>query len=159
MRDEAKPGSTNRTDKYSGLWAALWWALALAYPAVLVVASVRPEFGADVTRALVERLLPTLGSRQVHVIVLSVRKAGHLLGYFLFAMILTNAFLCFTRPPRSRMSRVIACTAAGLVAVAVAGMDEYIQLGTAFRSGTRQDVLIDSMGVVASIGWRLRRGK
>lgn len=155
MKDTTGP----EADRYSGAWAALWWALALAYPAFLIVASKRPEFGAEVTRMLVERILPILGDRQVHIVVVALRKSGHFLGYSLFAMILANAFLCFARPPRSRRALAIVCLAAAMVAVGVAAMDEYIQLSAAFRSGTRQDVLVDSLGVLAGLGVRMRRRK
>jgi VanZ family protein len=137
--------------------AALWWLLALAYPVFLVMAASRPEFGAQFTQMLIERLLPGLAGRQVHALVVAVRKSGHFLGYSLFATILANAFLSLSRPPRSRRSMVIVCLAAAITAVGVAAMDEYIQLSVAFRSGSRQDVLVDSLGVLAALVVWIRR--
>jgi len=137
--------------------AALWWLLALAYPVFLVMAASRPEFGAQFTQMLIERLLPGLAGRQVHALVVAVRKSGHFLGYSLFATILANAFLSLSHPPRSRRSMVIVCMAAAITAVGVAAMDEYIQLSVAFRSGSRQDVLVDSLGVLAALVVWIRR--
>jgi len=121
------------------------------------MAASRPEFGAEFTQMLIERLLPGLASRQVHALVVAVRKSGHFLGYSLFATILANAFLSLSRPPRSRRSMVIVCLAAAITAVGVAAMDEYIQLSVAFRSGSRQDVLVDSLGVLAALVVWIRR--
>jgi len=121
------------------------------------MAASRPEFGAQFTQMLIERLLPGLTGRQVHVLVVAVRKSGHFLGYSLFATILANAFLSLSRPPRNRRSIVIACLAAAIVAVGVAAMDEHIQLSVAFRSGSRQDVLLDSLGVLAALIVWIRR--
>jgi len=137
--------------------AALWWLLALAYPVFLVMAASRPEFGAQFTQMLIERLLPGLAGRQVHALVVAVRKSGHFLGYSLFATILANAFLSLSHPPRSRRSMVIVCMSAAITAVGVAAMDEYIQLSVAFRSGSRQDVLVDSLGVLAALVVWIRR--
>lgn len=153
MKDTNGP----KVDRYSGPWATLWWLLALAYPAFLLVAANRPEFGAEFTRMLVERLLPGLASRQVHVLVVTIRKFGHFLGYSLFATILANAFLCLSRPPRSRSTLIVAYLAAAAVAVGVAAMDEYVQISAPFRSGSRQDVLVDSLGVLAALVVRIRR--
>ena len=153
MRD----ANGSKVDRYSGPLAALWWLLALAYPVLLLMAASRPEFGAQFTQMLIERLLPGLTGRQVHVLVVAVRKSGHFLGYSLFATILANAFLSLSRPPRSRRSVVIVCLAAAVTAVGVAAMDEYIQLSVAFRSGSRQDVLVDSLGVLAALVVWIRR--
>jgi VanZ family protein len=153
LKDASRP----RTDRYSGSWAALWWLLALAYPVLLIVAASRPEFGAEFTRMLIGRLMPGLASRHVHMLVVAIRKSGHFLGYSLFATILANAFLSLSRPPRSRKSLAIACVAAAIVAVGVAAMDEHIQLTAAFRSGSRQDVLVDSLGVLTALVFRIRR--
>jgi len=147
----------SKTDRHSRPLAALWWLLALAYPFLVVVAASRPEFGAQFTQMLIERLLPGLAGRQVHVLVVAVRKSGHFLGYSLFATILANAFLSLSRPPRSRRSVVIVCLAAAVTAVGVAAMDEYIQLSVAFRSGSRQDVLVDSLGVLTALAVWIRR--
>jgi len=146
-----------RADRHPGPLAALWWLLALAYPFLVVVAASRPEFGAQFTQMLIERLLPGLAGRQVHVLVVVVRKSGHFLGYSLFATILANAFLNLSRPPRSRKSIFIVCLAAAITAVGVAAMDEYIQLSVAFRSGSRQDVLVDSLGVLTALVVWIRR--
>lgn len=147
----------SKVDRYSGPLAALWWLLAFAYPVLLVMAASRPEFGAQFTQMLIERLLPGLAGRQVHMLVVAVRKSGHFLGYSLFATILANAFLSLSRPPRSRRSMIIVCLAAAITAVGVAAMDEYIQLSVAFRSGSRQDVLLDSLGVLAALVVWIRR--
>ncbi len=153
MRD----ANGSKVDRHSGPLAALWWLLALAYPVFLVMAASRPEFGAQFTQMLIERLLPGLAGRQVHALVVAVRKSGHFLGYSLFATILANAFLSLSHPPRSRRSMVIVCMAAAITAVGVAAMDEYIQLSVAFRSGSRQDVLVDSLGVLAALVVWIRR--
>lgn len=139
----------------TGSRAALWWALALVYPALLVVASRRPEFGAEVTRMIVERVLPPLNDRQVHIVVVALRKLVHFLGYYLFATILTNAFLCLSHPPRSRRTRAITYLAVAMTAVGVACLDEYIQLGSAFRTGALQDVLLDSLGIAVGLVVRI----
>jgi len=153
LRDANGP----KADKYSESWAALWWLLALAYPVLLIVAASRPEFGAEFTQMLVKRLLPGLAGRQVHVLVVAIRKSGHFLGYSLFATILVNAFLSFSRPPRNRRTVVVAYLAAAIAAAGVAAIDEYIQVSAAFRSGSRQDVLLDSLGVLAALVVRIRR--
>ena len=153
MRD----ANGSKVDRHSGPLAALWWLLALAYPVFLVMAASRPEFGAQFTQMLIERLLPGLAGRQVHALVVAVRKSGHFLGYSLFATILANAFLSLSHPPRSRRSMVIVCMSAAITAVGVAAMDEYIQLSVAFRSGSRQDVLVDSLGVLAALIVWIRR--
>lgn len=152
-----RDANRSKVDRYSGPLAALWWLLALAYPVLLVMAASRPEFGAQFTQMLIERLLPGLASRQVHALVVAVRKSGHFLGYSLFATILANAFLSLSRPPRNRRRMVIACLAAAVTAVGVAAMDEYIQLSVAFRSGSRQDVLLDSLGVLTALVVWIRR--
>lgn len=153
MRDANGP----KIDRYSGSRAALWWLLALAYPVLLIMAANRPEFGAEFTRMLVERLLPGLASRQAHMLVVAIRKSGHFLGYSLFATILANAFLSLSRPPRSRRTLAIACLGAAIAAMGVAAMDEYIQVSVAFRSGSRRDVLVDSLGVLAALVVRIKR--
>ena len=152
-----KDADGSKVDRRSGPLAAMWWLLALAYPILVVMAASRPEFGAEFTQMLIERLLPGLASRQVHALVVAVRKSGHFLGYSLFATILANAFLSLSRPPRSRRSVAIVCLAAAITAVGVAAMDEYIQLSVAFRSGSRQDVLVDSLGVLAALIVWIRR--
>lgn len=152
-----KDADGSKVDRRSGPLAAMWWLLALAYPILVVMAASRPEFGAEFTQMLIERLLPGLASRQVHALVVAVRKSGHFLGYSLFATILANAFLSLSRPPRSRRSMVIVCLAAAITAVGVAAMDEYIQLSVAFRSGSGQDVLVDSLGVLAALVVWIRR--
>ena len=160
VEDSLLRDANNReTDRYSGSWAALWWLLALAYPVVLIVAANRPEFGAEFTRMLVRKLLPGLASRHVHTLVVAIRKSGHFLGYSLFATILANAFLSFSRPPRNRRTLAIACLAAAIAAVGVASMDEYIQVSAAFRSGSRQDVLVDSLGVLTALIIRIGRAE
>ena len=154
MKDASRPS----IDRYSWPLAALWWLLAVAYPVLLIVAASRPEFGAEFTRMLIGRLMPGLASRHVHMLVVAIRKSGHFLGYSLFATILANAFLSLSRPPRSRKTLAIACVAAAAIAaVGVAAMDEQIQLTAAFRSGSRQDVLVDSLGVLTAWVVRIRR--
>jgi VanZ family protein len=153
LKDASRPS----IDRYSWPLAALWWLLAVAYPVLLIVAASRPEFGAEFTRMLIERLMPGLASRHVHMLVVAIRKSAHFLGYSLFATILVNAFLSFSRPPRSRRTLAIICAAAAIAAVGVAAMDEQIQLTAAFRSGSRQDVLVDSLGVLTALVVRIRR--
>jgi hypothetical protein len=38
-------------------------------------------------------------------------------------------------------------------------MDEYIQVSAAFRSGSRQDVLVDSLGVLTALIIRIGRAE
>jgi len=142
----------------SGSRAWLWWAMALAYPAFLFLAAVRPEFGADATRAIVEMILPHLDSRQVHMVVVVLRKAGHFLGYGLFAMILANAIYSIPRGKRDRRRVVVSCLAAALIALGVAAMDEYVQSMVPHRTGARQDVALDLLGIVVGILIKAGRG-
>lgn len=141
-----------------GSRAWLWWILALAYPALLFLAAVRPEFGAETTRAIVEVILPQLDSLQVHTVVVVLRKAGHFLGYGLFAVILANAIYSLPTGKRSRRRAVASCVIAALIALGVAAMDEYVQSMVPHRTGARQDVALDLLGIVVGILVKAGRG-
>lgn len=125
----------------------VWWSLALAYPAFVVIASARPEFGAEFAIRLLCRAIPTMAARDARLIVVVLRKTGHFLGYCLFSIILSNAFSwvnCGYITQRARIGRVIG---AALVAGAVALIDETLQVASPFRTGAGADVAIDIAGI------------
>lgn len=141
----------NRETGGSGRKAWLWWALALAYVALLLLAAVRPEFGAEATRAMVKMILPHLDAHQVHKVVVVLRKAGHFLGYGLFAVVLANAIHSLRKDSTDRKWGLASCLIAAVVALGVATMDEYIQSIVPHRTGARQDVALDLLGIVVGI--------
>lgn len=139
-------------------WAPLvWWGLALAYPAIMVIASARPEFGAEFAIRLLCRAIPAIATSNARLIVVVLRKTGHFLGYCLFSIILSKAFLlvhCRDITQRARIGRVIG---AALVAAAVALVDETLQVASPFRTGAGADVAIDIAGIAVGTALSLTR--
>ena len=76
---------------------------------------------------------------------LILRKSTHFVEYATLAMLSFRA-LGMGATPRSRASRLLGAL---LLAVGYATLDELRQTGTATRSGTAHDVLIDSLGAAA----------
>jgi VanZ family protein len=138
--------------------AWIWWALALAYPAFLLIASVRPEFGAEATRAFIEKILPHLDPSQVHVVVVAFRKACHFLGYGFFAIVLANAIHTLRKGVRHRKWAVASCIIAALIALGVAVLDEQIQSVVPHRTGASRDVALDFLGIVVGMLVKVGRG-
>lgn len=91
-------------------------------------------------------------------IVVVLRKAGHFLGYGLFAMILANAIYSIPTGRRDRRRAVASCVVAALIALGVAAMDEYVQSMVPHRTGARQDVALDLLGIIVGILVKAGRG-
>lgn len=88
-----------------------------------------------------------------------VRKLGHLLEFLLLGFLLS---LCLQTATRRRWQYLCLPLAGGL---AVAAVDEVIQLYVPGRSGQVSDVLLDFIGVVLGtglgllVGWLIRRAR
>lgn len=137
-----------RQRKPSKARVMLWWILAILYPIIIILGSLRPEFGAETTRQVIERLFPSLSASSVHRAVVVVRKSGHVIGYGLFSVILSNVLISIFARTGRRQSVVLSVALAAAVALGVAVLDETLQVKAVFRSGNSQDVGIDLIGIV-----------
>lgn len=80
---------------------------------------------------------------------LVLRKLGHLIEYAVLALLLLRAFGAHGLSPRSRS------TAAALISLLYAVLDEYHQSFVPGREGSPRDVLLDALGIGLGIGIRL----
>jgi VanZ family protein len=132
------------------------WLPPIAWMIVVLSAS-SAEFSAANTggllRAFLAWLLPSLGPHQVDVIHVVVRKLAHFTEYAILGA------LWFRGLARSRVARPpVAAWLALVISVACAVVDETHQSFVPSRTGSAQDVLLDSIGALAAIvparlGW------
>jgi VanZ family protein len=132
------------------------WLPPVAWMIVVLSAS-SAEFSAANTgglvRTLLAWLLPGLGPHQVEVIHVGVRKLAHFTEYAILGA------LWFRGLARSGMARPpVAAWLALVICVLCAAVDETHQSFVASRTGSVQDVLLDSLGALAAIvparlGW------
>jgi VanZ family protein len=96
---------------------------------------------------LLQWLFPSADQTTIHLLHIAVRKSVHFINYAFLAFLLFRAF----RAGRKgwMMGWVIA---AGVSALAYAGLDEFMQTMIAGRTGSSYDWLIDSAGVVCALG-------
>jgi len=74
-----------------------------------------------------------------------IRKTGHVVQYFTITLVLFFALQKFN------ISRLYAIGFSYIGAFALAGLDEWRQVGLPQRTGSFQDVLIDGIGIVAAL--------
>lgn len=121
------------------LWVCVIWGHSLV-----------PGSSSDAeSLAVLDRVAPFLtlfGLTGQGVMNFVVRKAGHFLEYLVLGWIATHTNLSFVGR-EGRWSRASAC----LLGVAVAAIDESIQLFVPGRSGQLTDVLLDATGVVCGV--------
>ncbi len=121
------------------LWVCVIWGHSLV-----------PGTSSDAeSLAVLDRVAPFLtlfGLAGRSVMNFVVRKAGHFLEYLVLGWIAAHTNLSFVGR-EGRWSRASAC----LLGVAVAAIDESIQLFVPGRSGQLTDVLLDATGVVCGV--------
>lgn len=127
-----------------GLRARMWRSLpAICWAAATLVMAT--SFGSHQTTRgfLLPFLVDTLGFAEgtAHEIHHLLRKAGHVVAYAFFAVLLWIAF-------KGRTQRVV-LTIVG--ALALACLDEFIQSHNASRGGKLADVLLDGVGVLLGV--------
>ncbi len=86
-------------------------------------------------------------SKTIELIHTLIRKAGHFLGYSLLAFLLFRAF----RSGR-RFWKLKWIVFAGIISLAYAALDEYIQVFLPIRSGRFTDWMINATGVFCTLG-------
>lgn len=92
-------------------------------------------------------LLPSAGQDMIETIHLAIRKLSHFVEYAFLAFLLFRALR-----GRSRIWRLKWGIYAGMIAIIYAVMDEYVQTLVPSRTGSVDDWLIDSSGVVCALG-------
>jgi VanZ family protein len=96
---------------------------------------------------LLQWLFPSADQSTIHLLHIAVRKSVHFFNYAFLAFLLFRAF----RAGRKvwRPGWVIA---AGVIALAYAGLDEFMQTMVPGRTGAVFDWFIDSAGVACALG-------
>lgn len=96
---------------------------------------------------LLEWLFPAADQATIHLLHIAVRKCVHFFNYAFLACLLFRAFRA-----GGRVWRPGWVIAAGVIALAYAALDEFLQSMIAARTGSLYDWLIDSAGVLFAIG-------
>jgi VanZ family protein len=97
-------------------------------------------------------LYPAIAPAHIDFIDLIIRKFGHVMEYFVFALLILRA-LRIQSPPGTRLEpRHVGLTLATVVAYAVS--DELHQTLVVSRTGSLTDVMIDTFGGVCGVFWR-----
>ena len=134
----------------------VYWLPAILWAAVILAAS-SDAFSSRQTGGLLQHLLTRLlghplPPHQFHLLHIAIRKAVHLIDYFILGALFFRALRGEEGGWRGRW-------AAGAVALAalVATADEWHQMFVPTRTGTGWDVLLDCVGaLIAQWVWHMR---
>jgi VanZ family protein len=96
---------------------------------------------------LLQWLFPSADQSTIHLLHIAVRKSVHFFNYAFLAILLFRAFRAGRKIWRPNWM-----IASGIIALAYAGLDEFMQTMVAGRTGSSYDWLIDSAGIVCALG-------
>jgi VanZ family protein len=97
-------------------------------------------------------LYPGFAADQIDFVDLIIRKLGHLMEYFVFALLILRALRISPQAGPTPKPRHVVLTLAAVAAYAVS--DELHQTLVASRTGSLTDVMIDTFGGVCGVFWR-----
>lgn len=130
---------------------AFWWGMILLYLAGIVLATLRPEFGAAYMERWLRRLFPGLPVHAAGDLAFWLRRFAHLAGYWFLGFSFFQGLAPPKQRPSPRQLRYAFLGAVGL-ALGTAFFDEWLQGFSRYRCSRAADIALDLVGIVLGAG-------